>query len=296
MDSHSQPLQEANPHIQELAYWVAQQQAMLEQLLVAQDAQTSAASPTLDLHDLPTRPRYEWQPSPQLCELLPTLEHGIFGSPLSDDDRKAIIDRYPPVAGLDYSPPAMLPEADRHFKTGHRREDASLRSLQYAISAILHPLDVVSHSLVPLLPHDQVVRIFAMLNDIRTLVLNAGGAANRARNNLALRAVNPSFSLPSTDRTFTMALDQFKETVSTHTAMQKALKEARPASVRPTATGQFFRGVPPLGGGGQPVSNFRHNQQANQRGRHHQGPRSHGRPPNSNNPFRNQAPPPGPSH
>ncbi|KAI8136574.1 hypothetical protein BJV82DRAFT_489600, partial [Fennellomyces sp. T-0311] len=172
------------------------------------------------------RPRYDWQPSPQLCELVPTLEQHVFGVPLNEEDRKAIVDRYPPIAGLVYSPPATLPEADRRFKPGHRHEDASLRAMQYATSAILRPLDVLAHSLLPLLHPDQVGRIFAILNDIRALVLNVGGVANKACNNLALRAVNPSFQIPASDKIFTMAPEQFKDTISSHTAMHKVLKDA----------------------------------------------------------------------
>ncbi|KAI8137333.1 hypothetical protein BJV82DRAFT_492583, partial [Fennellomyces sp. T-0311] len=130
---------------------VAQQQVLIEQLLAAQGApgaQTPPVSSVMDLHDLPTRPRYDWLPSLQLCELLPTLEQSIFGMPLSDKDCKALVDRYPSVAGLVYTPPATLPEAEHHFKTGHRHEDGSLRALQYTISAICRPLDVLAHTLL----------------------------------------------------------------------------------------------------------------------------------------------------
>ena len=292
MDPQNQDSSSA--HLQELAHQVAQQQALLEQLLVSQGTTgtpTSGATPAADLHDLPTRPQYDWQPSGQLCDLVPTLEHSPFGMSLSDEDRKTLLDRYPPIAGLVYSPPSMLPEAERHFKPGHRREDALLRALQYATSAILQPLDVLAHSLLPVLSPEHLGHIFAILNDVCTLVLNVGGVANKARNNLALRALNPSFSIPSSNTIFTMAPDQFKETVSTHMAMQKALREARPASARPAGSSQFFRAVPPLGGGGQPAFNFRRNPNNQQRGwRPHPQATSHGRPPNSHNPFRNQIP------
>ncbi|ORY94093.1 hypothetical protein BCR43DRAFT_419883, partial [Syncephalastrum racemosum] len=173
-----------------------------------------------------TRPRIDWQPSPQLAELIPTLEQNIFDSPLPDEDRKALLERYPPIANLVYTPPATLPQAERHFNRGHRHEDSSLRALQYATSGILRPLDVLAHSLLPLLPADQVGRIYAIINDIRTLVLHVGGVANQARNAIALRAVNPSFTLPTTTKHFTMSPDMFKDQVSAQNTMRKTLREA----------------------------------------------------------------------
>ncbi|KAI9315020.1 hypothetical protein BX666DRAFT_2029255 [Dichotomocladium elegans] len=136
------------------------------------------------------------------------------------------------MAGVSYSPPSTLPEAERHFNRGHKHEDASLRSMQYATSAILRPLDVLAHSLLPMLPPDQIGRIFAIINDVRTLVLHVGGVANNARNNIAMRAVNPSFTLPTSEKQYTMSLDQFRDTVSAQTTMRKTLKEARPALPR----------------------------------------------------------------
>ncbi|KAI8136833.1 hypothetical protein BJV82DRAFT_526379 [Fennellomyces sp. T-0311] len=205
----------------------------------------------MELHDLLTRPRYDWQPNQLLFELLPSLDQPVFRSPLSDDDWKALVDRYPPVSSVVYQPSAALPQAKSQFKPGHHREDSSLKALQYATSAILRPLDVLAHMLLPLLPQEHYARIFTIINDVRTLVLNAGGVANQARNQLALRAVNPSFSIPNPDKSFTMSLDQFKDTVASHTAMHKAMWEARPSNSTTRRTGDsssFFRGVPPPGG------------------------------------------------
>ncbi|KAI9314654.1 hypothetical protein BX666DRAFT_2029523 [Dichotomocladium elegans] len=225
----------------ELVAQVAQQQAIIQQLLHSQGIQVPSVQSdnTASLHDLPTRPRYDWCPAQLLRELIPTLDHLVFGQPLDDEDRKTIVERYPPMAGVSYSPPSTLPEAERHFNRGHKHEDASLRSMQYATSAILRPLDVLAHSLLPMLPPDQIGRIFAIINDVRTLVLHVGGVANNARNNIAMRAVNPSFTLPTSEKQYTMSLDQFRDTVSAQTTMRKTLKEARPAL--PSA---FFRDDP----------------------------------------------------
>ncbi|KAI9309914.1 hypothetical protein BX666DRAFT_1844837, partial [Dichotomocladium elegans] len=245
---------------------------------------------TASLHDLPTRPRYDWCPTQPLQELIPTLDHLVFGQPLDDEDRKTIVEHYPPMAGVSYSPPSTLPEAERHFNRGHKHEDASLRSMQYATSAILRPLDVLAHSLLPILPPDQIGRIFAIINDVCTLVLHVGGVANNAHNNIAMRAVNPSFTLPTSEKQYTMSLDQFRDTVSAQTTMRKTLKEARP-----TLPSAFFRDGLSLGGGGQTnfgSTSFRrpHGQTHNNNTRRNHANRNNNfgnnRLARSNNPFR----------
>ncbi|KAI9312528.1 hypothetical protein BX666DRAFT_1830772, partial [Dichotomocladium elegans] len=178
-----------------------------------------------------TRQHYEWEASDTLREQMPTLDQPLFTQTLTDDERKALIDCYPLLARVQYSPPATLPQAERHTGKGHRHEDQSLCQVQYTISAIVHPVDVLGYVLLPILPADQVARVYAILNDICTLILHAGGVANEARNNIALRAVNPSFSLtPSGSKDYTMAIDQSKETVSANASLQKTLKDATPSS------------------------------------------------------------------
>ncbi|ORY90556.1 hypothetical protein BCR43DRAFT_424327, partial [Syncephalastrum racemosum] len=282
--------------IQQLADQIAQQQQLLQQLLAAQPAPVPSPA-TGPLHDLPLRPHYDWHPSEQLQQLMPTLGHPVFGNALAPEERRELIERYPPVAGLNYSPPATLPEAAKHFNTGHKREDHALQDVQYASSAILRPLDVLGHILLQVLPPEQLARVFAVLHDARTLTLHVGGLANTLRNHLALRAVNPSFasdfSRQLEPRQFTMRVEDFRDALTSHATMRKAIDEARPRPPQPARRGppapqpSFFRGVPPLGGGGQPVSNWppqprqQHRQAQNRNAPRRPHP---GRP--SNNPYR----------
>ena len=120
-----------------------------------------------------------------------------------------------------------VPQAERLFKPGQKIKDAMLRQFQYTISAILRLLDVLGHMLLPLLPADQRDRVFMALNDARTLVLHMAGTVNYQRNQLALRAINPTFRAPVPDKEYTMAVDEFKDTVNNFTTMQKSLREAR---------------------------------------------------------------------
>ena len=203
---------------------------------------------TDELNELPARPSYTWQPSEQLYQYAPTLKCNIFESTLTDDDKRAIIDRYLAVEGIKYTPPATLPEAAKKFSRGQQREDNNLRNIQYVASGILRPLDVMAHA-VAQQNHEATPRLMAIINDTRLLVLHACGTANQARNEVALRAVRPSCSVNTTTGTqYTMQPSEFHETLSQHMAIQRTLRTAQPR--RPTPQQQqsapFFGDRPPV--------------------------------------------------
>ena len=166
-DVQDQPM-----NIQTLAEQVKLQSQMIQQLLGQQSTPMhvieTIATPTL--HDLPTRPIYTWRPADELVQSMPSLTGQIFDYTLTDDDRRAIIDRYPAVEGLRYTPPTTLPQAARKLSRGQAREDANLKNLQYAASGILRPLDVLAHNVQKQMPHEHHASAFTILNDIRALV------------------------------------------------------------------------------------------------------------------------------
>ncbi|KAG1252706.1 hypothetical protein G6F68_011662 [Rhizopus microsporus] len=66
-----------------------------------------------------------------------------------------------------------------------------------------------------------------MLRDVRKLLLHVCASMTQDRNNIALRAVNPSFSLRSEyTGQYTMPLDEFQQTLAQQTATRKATREA----------------------------------------------------------------------
>ncbi|KAF7723586.1 hypothetical protein EC973_001827 [Apophysomyces ossiformis] len=200
-----------------LAQQVLDQAQLLQQLLAQQQPllQNSGSVPLQpQLHDLPTRPSYAWQPDATLLEQVPTLANTLFSQTLSDVERKAIVDRYPAMQGLKYSPPATLPEASRKFSRGQQREDATLQGLQYSASAVFRPLDVLTHELQRVLPSSEAERIFTIINDARTLVLHLCGSANVARNGLALRVINPFLKLTTGQEDYTMARSDLQEALN----------------------------------------------------------------------------------
>lgn len=215
-----------------------------------------------------------------LYDKIPTLAAPLFQQTLNEEERKTIIERYPVIHGIKYTPPVPLPDAIRKFSKGQQREDSTLRQLQYTASAILRPFDVLCHSLLPLLPEEQQDRIYTMLNDIGILVLHLCGSVDAARNNLDLRAINPSFHIPSDNpMEYTMEPTNFQEALAYNTSVQKTLREALPRRSK-----QVLPRDSVLGGGWSPAfesaPTFRRNPQ-NQKPR----PQSN----NSNNPFRHHS-------
>lgn len=89
------------------------------------------------------------------------------------------------------------------------------------------PLNVLTFELFTILPQEEVNCIFTIVRDICTLVMHANGAANQARNDLSLKAINPSFSVGSPSTSYTMTTSSFNELMAQQSAMQKTLRDAR---------------------------------------------------------------------
>jgi hypothetical protein len=112
-------------------------QGQLIQQLLTQVQQPQGASPSAmvlsqpNLHELPVRPNYEWQPDQILLERIPSVSSSLFHQTLPDMDRRNIVERYPTIQALKYSPPNTIPEALKKFYKSQLREDNTLRSLQY---------------------------------------------------------------------------------------------------------------------------------------------------------------------
>ncbi|KAG1318510.1 hypothetical protein G6F62_012319 [Rhizopus arrhizus] len=106
-----------------------------------------------------------------------------------DSERKTIIESDPPMAHLEYKAPVTIPTAERLMNKGQRYEDRSLKHLQYLLSTVFRPLDILSHELVSSeSSNPNLKRYCTMLRDIRKLLLHVCSAMTQARNNITLRA------------------------------------------------------------------------------------------------------------
>jgi len=80
--------------------------------------QSADDTASLPLHSMGTRPRYDWSSSEGLTTLM-NLDAPLHTSELlSDSERKAIIESYPPMAHLNYKAPATIPSAERLMNKG----------------------------------------------------------------------------------------------------------------------------------------------------------------------------------
>ncbi|KAI8082474.1 uncharacterized protein B0P05DRAFT_447200, partial [Gilbertella persicaria] len=222
-----------------------------------------------------TRPHYDWSPSDALMEFL-ELDNSIHHTkPFPDSERKAIIESYPPMAHLDYRAPATIPTAERMMNREQKYEDHSLKQLQCLLSAASRPLDILIHEMFT---HENgnpnLERYSTMLRDIRRLLLHVYSMMTQQRNNLALRAVNPSFSIDNDSKAnYTLPLEEFQQTLVQQTAARKATREAtvnrkqrrfnrNSSNSGSTSTGtdpSFFRTGPPSEQGGFLSNNSNHN-------------------------------------
>lgn len=169
------------------------------------------------------------------------------------------------MAGVHYTPPQRLPVAARKYNKAQIREDDNLQRIQYAISAALRPLDVLTHTLLPLVPSKDVDRVCSTINDVRLLILNSAGVVNDQRTSIMLRAVNPEFQQPPSEGHYIMPVSAFQETLTQQSAMHQAMRDAQPKRPNqhwppqqpnpPLPSQQFFWTGPSPGGGDRELKN-----------------------------------------
>jgi hypothetical protein len=108
---------------------------------------------------------------------------------------------------LEYKPAATIPSAERLMNKGQRYENNSLKHLQYVYSATYRPVNIFIHELITTEQgNPNLGRYCSMLHDINSLMLHTKSAATPLHNNIALRAVDPSFSLKSTNASCNLSL------------------------------------------------------------------------------------------
>ncbi|CEP13938.1 hypothetical protein [Parasitella parasitica] len=160
--------------------------------------QSADDTATLALHSMGTRPHYDWSPSEGLAELM-NLDAPLINTSelLSDSERKTIIEAYQPMAHLEYKPPATIPNAGRAMN-----------------KATYRPLDILCHELLvtsevhTILTWNDIITCF---RDVRKPLIHLGASMTQARNNIAFRVINPSFSIKSSiEVNYTLPLDEFQ--------------------------------------------------------------------------------------
>ncbi|KAG2206637.1 hypothetical protein INT45_007412 [Circinella minor] len=62
---------------------------------------------------------------------------------LTDDERRKKINQYPNIDNLQYQPPDTIPTAAHKMNKYQVKQDMSLKCLQYLLSGVFRPLDVL---------------------------------------------------------------------------------------------------------------------------------------------------------
>jgi hypothetical protein len=153
--------------------FIAMQQRLLqvEQIVAQSSAQPSAEphtsthvnmddeeEPISVLHSLKIRPSYSWSPSTFLSEVL-SLDSSLFPTTmLTDDERRKTIDQYPNIENLHYQPPDTIPSAARRMNKYQSKQDMSLKRLQYLLSGVFRPSDVLGLEISQDVNNDNVQR------------------------------------------------------------------------------------------------------------------------------------------
>ena len=259
-DAQTSTLQEQMALLQQQLQQQQQQQDTILQLLQQQQQQQQYPAhqpqPMQDSGDnSPPTPRakYEWTPSNELVTLLDMDQDLFVGTPLTDKQRASLIDLYPPIAALDYRPPDAVPAAYGHMNESQRSHDASLKSIQYLLSAVFRPLDLLGHQLLTARETNDIQHSLKILHDARALLLNVSNSVNTYRNGIAIKAVNKSFKPDLTgDSRHTMPSDQFHSMIGQLNSTQKTIKEAQRGS-------KPFRSGPPSQHGGKTFNNNNNN-------------------------------------
>lgn len=97
------------------------------------------------LHSLRIRPSYPSSPTPFLTKVL-ALDSSLFPTTmLPDDERSKLIDQYLNIEQLRYQPPDTIPSATRKMNKYQSKQDMSLKRLQYLLSGVFRPLDVLGY-------------------------------------------------------------------------------------------------------------------------------------------------------
>lgn len=238
--------QDNNQTIATLQQQLIETRQLLDQVVAAQQQQADMPSATQDSqmhtnsshlvpspwHSLGVRPQYDWVPPELLTQCL-QLDQDLFSTSnlLPDDERKRLIEAYPPIRDLEYRAPATLPDAQKRMNKAQQLEDSSLREIQYMLSGVFRPLDILGHELLQATntPADVLQRNLNILFHARTLLSHACASLTHSRNKIAMRAVNPRFSLPTpgTNKKYTMDLNEFQSSITQQTTSAKTMKEAQ---------------------------------------------------------------------
>ncbi|CEP09953.1 hypothetical protein [Parasitella parasitica] len=117
------------------------------------------------------------------------------------------------MAHRDYRAPATIPTTECAMNRGQKYEDHALKQLRYLLSATFRPLGIF---LLEISTHETGIpnleNYSTMLRYVCRLLVHVCSTMTQQRNNIALRAINPSFRLDNdAEANYTLPLDEFQQ-------------------------------------------------------------------------------------
>ena len=97
------------------------------------------------------------------------------------------------MENVQYQPLDTIPDAAHRMKPSQTKQDMALKRLQYLISGIFRPLDILGHEISLDNENANIQRYLTILADCRTLLLNLSSQVNDMRNTLGFQTINPTF-------------------------------------------------------------------------------------------------------
>ncbi|KAI9032930.1 hypothetical protein CLU79DRAFT_728825 [Phycomyces nitens] len=198
---------------------------------------TLSVNTSNELHSIPIQETYGWTPDEILITDL-GMSSDLFTTLMDTEEHKKLIDSYPPIQNMVYTPLATLPLAQSHFKPHQTREDMALCKLQYSLSAAFGTLKILAHEILIFAPEDQAVKYLGIIKDVRKLIVHSNATINQSWNSLAVQTINPKFQTTGqSSRRYTMDSQIFQQTLLEQFSNQEAMHKVL----------QLFRGNRPSG-------------------------------------------------
>ncbi|KAI9468500.1 MAG: hypothetical protein EXX96DRAFT_590849, partial [Benjaminiella poitrasii] len=127
-----------------------------------------------------------------------------------------------------YQPPDMIPDAARKIQRTQQKQDASLKRLQYLVSATFRPLDILGHEISLDAENTAAQRYMEILLNCRLLLLNLSSQVNQMRTNLAFQAINPAFynTASPSETNYVMPITEFQSAVAQQVNTAQTFRKA----------------------------------------------------------------------
>ncbi|KAL9536717.1 hypothetical protein MBANPS3_012424 [Mucor bainieri] len=196
-----------------------QRLAQLEAAVQQQQQQQS--SPATDPYLTTRLAAQDLTPYPEFYNVLPGAQDDFFRSPLSEKERRAFLHACPTNTDRQYQPPTLQTTSVGAFT---KRHDEQLTTIQYRLSGLTRPLDLMAHNLAqqrPLNSHDAT----SFLRTMHSLISDVASHITQLRIDNVCKDTGLSSVPLRPDTSSTPLLDT--DAILERTKLEKSLRDAQ---------------------------------------------------------------------